>query len=355
MKEHLSRARVGFLIFIGVVTFVVAIFLVGEKSQLFSSTFTIYVNFGAAEGVKKGTFVVLSGFNVGTVTDIQLSPKADSVRLTLRLSDRIKPFIKADSKAEIKQEGLVGNKIINVTTGTDDLAPIGEGGFIQGVAPFALTGLADNVAAMLDTAKIVGGELHILLREINEGRGTLGQLFKNPSLYNHFLDVTERTEQGLLLATGQLMRLTDLMGTVTRSVDLLVRKADTTVSSSNVISREVETLLHNLNTGKGTVGALLTDRKLYDSLITLMSALTDAMHDAGNASNQIAQSVHAMRGHWLFGRFMAGDEYDESQPPVSSYQQRMRELSLRAAELDRRERELEELIRKLGLEEKSNR
>ena len=84
-KTSLSRARVGFLIFVGVLAFTVGIFFVGQKSQLFSSVFFVQVNFANVEGVKPGAAVMLSGYSVGTVSDITLTPQADSIRLLLRI------------------------------------------------------------------------------------------------------------------------------------------------------------------------------------------------------------------------------------------------------------------------------
>ncbi len=349
MKTSLSRARVGFLIFIGVLVFVVAIFLVGEKSQLFSRTFIVHVNFTAAEGVKPGSFVVLSGYNVGTVTDIELSENADSVRLTLSISEEVRRFIKADSRAEIKQEGLVGNKLINLLIGSPALTPIHDGGYIQGVAPFALTSLADNVTAITDSTKLLTGELHSLVRGLNRGEGTLGMLLRDDAFYMSLLSVSENADNAMVLTTQRLDKISELLLRVTKAVDAVVVKADTSVEQVNTITREIATLTRNLNEGRGTVGALLNDRRMYDSLTALLGALNDVAYDAGNTADQAAKSLYAMRRHWLFGRVFGGDEIDSEPVPESSYKRIMRELRARASELDAREQRLRALEEKLGI------
>ncbi|MBI5647037.1 MAG: MCE family protein [Ignavibacteriae bacterium] len=353
MKQQLSRARVGFLIFVGVITFVVAIFLVGEKTQMFSSTFTVLVNFSSAEGVKPGSYVVLSGYTVGSVTDISLSEDADSVRLELRLDESVRPFIKADTKAEIKQEGLVGNKIINLIIGSPALPSVGNNDFIQGVPPFALTGLADNVSAITDTSKIIASEIKTLLVRLNNGDGFLGRLLRDDALYADLAGITGKVDSGLTIATSQLVRLTDILQRVTKNVDGLVQRSDSTLGTVNDATRELAVLLENLNNGRGTAGALLTDRKLYDSLVTLVGSFNDVAYDAGNAANQLTQSIYAMRQHWLLGRVFGGDDIDTAPAPTPAYQKIMRELRARTAELDKREARIRELERALQAPEPS--
>ncbi|MDH7516367.1 MAG: MlaD family protein [Bacteroidota bacterium] len=350
MKTSLSRARVGFLIFVGVLTFVVAIFLIGQQTQLFTSTFTVYVNFSNTEGVKPGTFVLLSGYTIGSVRDIQLSETGDSIRLVLRITERVHPFIKSDSKAEIKQEGLVGNKLINIIIGSPSLPPLPDGGYIQGVPPFALTSLADNLTAITDTSKIISGELKTFLTRLNRGEGTLGRLLTDESVYRNLLSVTTMADSGMGIVMTELGELSDVLRKFTVSVDDLVRRSDTTVSAVTLATKELEELLRSINEGEGTAGAFVRDRRLYDSLLALVGSLNDAAYEVGSASNQLAQGVYALRTHWLFGRVFGGKKEGAAEPPASAYRRLMRELQERAAELDRRERELREREERLNRE-----
>jgi phospholipid/cholesterol/gamma-HCH transport system substrate-binding protein len=348
MKKTFSRMRVGLLIFLGAITFVVGILLVGEKSQFFSRTFYVQVNFPAAEGVKPGNIVVMSGYNVGTVVDIELSTNADSVRLLLRINEDVHRFIKPDSKAEIKQEGLVGNKIINLLPGSKDVASVGSLDFIQGVPPFALTSLADNVTSITDTTLVVTNQLKRLLVSLNRGEGTIGRLLTDETLYRNLTDITAKTDSGMAIAIKQIVKLSELLTRVTRTVDALAVRADTSVQNINGMTREMAELARNVNGGKGTVGALLTDRRMYDSLLTLISSLTDVSIDAGNAAGQTAESIRALRQHWLFGRLFGGDSLDKEPAPESAYRRQMKELKRRSAELDRREQQVRELEQKIG-------
>ena len=340
-KTSLSKARVGLLIFLGVLAFTSAIFFVGEKSQLFSSVFYVQVNFSSAEGVKPGNYVVLSGYNVGTVSDISLTANADSVRLLLRISDEVRPFIKTDSRAEIKQEGLVGNKFINVSIGSNKAQRVRDYGDIEGVPPFALTSLADNVTSITDTASLVMGELNTLLHRMNNGSGTIGKLLTDDEIYERLAGIVSETEAGLRKTNAQLDDLSALLVESAETLKRIADKADTAMGSTSRITAEAATLMENINEGEGTLGALMKDRSLYDSLVTLLSTLTDVGYEAGNAANQAANSLHAMREHWLFGRVFAGENFEEEEPPHSAYQRKLRLLNQKLRELDEREKRLQ--------------
>ena len=348
-KTSLSRARVGLLIFVGVLAFTTAIFMVGEKSQLFSSVFFVQVNFSSAEGVKPGAYVVLSGYNVGTVSDISLTERADSVRVLLRISEEVRPFIKVDSNAEIKQEGLVGNKFINVSIGSEKAARVENNGYIVGIPPFALTSLADNVTSITDTMKLVMVELNTLLGNLNNGEGTLGKLLTDDEIYRQLVGITAQTEKGLQSTNDQLDRLSNLLVESAETLKRITAKADTAMGSTSRLTTEAAELIEHMNEGEGTLGALMKDRALYDSIVTLISTLNDVGYDAGNAAHQAARSLHAMREHWLFGRVFAGEDFEEEEPPASAYEKKMRIINLKLQQLEQRERRVREQERRLGI------
>lgn len=336
----LSRARVGFLIFVGILAFSVGIFFIGEKTQLFSRAFYVQVNFSNVEGVKPGANVLLSGYNIGTVTSITLTDEADSIRLLMRIDYKIRSFIKTDSKAEIKQEGLVGNKFISIGIGSPDAPQVPDNGFIHGVPPFALSSFADNFISIADTVKMVSNEINILLRRLNSGEGTIGKLFTDEEFYDRLIGLTTETEEGMRTVTRQIDRLSDRLSEGMDAFNSIALKVDTTMGHTVRITDHTASLLGKIDEGEGTLALLLQDRALYDTLVTFLDALTDVTYDAGNAAQQTARSIHAMREHWLFGRVFAGDDFEDEEPMQSSYVRKMRELQQRLNELEQREAEL---------------
>lgn len=350
MSRTTSKARVGLLIFLGVITITIGIFFIGEKSQLFSSVFYIRVNFKSAEGVKPGSNVLLAGYIVGTVSKLDLSAAGDSVRLTLRVEDRIRPFIKSDSRARIDQEGLVGNKYVSLEIGTEAGLLIENYGYIQGIEPFGLSGILQDARSIIDTTKFITGKLKDMFVRIESGEGTLGRFLVDESIYSNLARISSRADSGLSLATIQLSELTTLLSRLTKSVNKVVDRADSTVANANTITSEVAKFVTSVNEGKGTVGALLTERRLYDSLLTLMGSLESVALDASNAADQIAKGMYGLRTHWLMGRIFGGPTIDKEQPPESSFSKKFRELQKKEQELIEREEKIKKLEIERGIQ-----
>ena len=77
-----------------------------------------------------GNNVRFSGINVGTVENIEIINDT-SVRVNMVIDENTHRFIKKNAKATIGSEGLMGNKIINITHGTANQKEIADNGSIQ--------------------------------------------------------------------------------------------------------------------------------------------------------------------------------------------------------------------------------
>src|SRR5664279_6378646 len=113
MANKISNVRIGIFISIGIAILVVTIFLLGEKSELFRSTFDVRAYFKDIQCLRSGAIVRLSGIDVGSVKKIQIvSDTSGRVEVTMSLVKDIKRFVRTDTKASIETEGLVGNKVV---------------------------------------------------------------------------------------------------------------------------------------------------------------------------------------------------------------------------------------------------
>ena len=74
MKKNTSnKIRLGIFVSLGIVVFILGIYFIGERQQLFRSTFRLSGVFKDVAGLQAGNNVRLSGINVGTVENISIS------------------------------------------------------------------------------------------------------------------------------------------------------------------------------------------------------------------------------------------------------------------------------------------
>ena len=70
-KESLNRGKLGMFVVVGILLFIVIIYVIGINRNLFGSNFILNSQFKNVSGLKVGSNVRLSGINIGTVSKIE--------------------------------------------------------------------------------------------------------------------------------------------------------------------------------------------------------------------------------------------------------------------------------------------
>lgn len=109
---------VGLFLVLGFVAFAWLALQLGEVSLLDKGrTYTVYAEFENISGVKIGAEVQIAGVSIGTVTELRLN-KDDMAVAALKLDKDIQ--LAKDSMASVKSQGIIGDKIIQITPGGDE-------------------------------------------------------------------------------------------------------------------------------------------------------------------------------------------------------------------------------------------
>lgn len=118
MENSRVEIVVGIFLVLGFVAFGWIAMQLGEVSWLSGSrTYTVYADFDNISGIKSGSEVQIAGVTVGSVTGLALN-EYDQARAALQLSKDIK--IPKDSIASVKSQGIIGDKLIQITLGGDE-------------------------------------------------------------------------------------------------------------------------------------------------------------------------------------------------------------------------------------------
>src|SRR4051812_24165079 len=115
--EVKQNIKLGAFVAGGVLLFLITIFFIGSQNNFFNKTFVISAVFKNIEGVKEGDKVWVLGGKIGKVKSVRIV-KEGKVLVSLTLKDKQNEFIRKDATAYIGSDGLVGNKIVVIRTGT---------------------------------------------------------------------------------------------------------------------------------------------------------------------------------------------------------------------------------------------
>jgi len=129
MQKNLLETLMG-----AVVLLVAGVFLMlaYEGSQMHvEAGYTVTAKFSNASGISLGSDVRIGGIKVGVVSGLTLDPSSYNAVVSLQVRNDTK--VPKDSSASIVSSGLLGEKYIQVTPGSDDkmLADGGKIGFTQ--------------------------------------------------------------------------------------------------------------------------------------------------------------------------------------------------------------------------------
>lgn len=195
-KDTSKKIRLGIFISIGIALFILGIYFVGERQQLFRSTFRLTGVFKDVAGLQAGSNVRFSGVNVGTVDNIRIVSDT-SVKVEILIDENTRKFIKKDALAIIGSEGLMGNKILIIIPGTGAKKEIENNDILETVQPIDMDDIMISLKKTIDNSSNITNNLSKITGNIESGQGTIGRLLMDRSVALNFDSSIVNLKQGL--------------------------------------------------------------------------------------------------------------------------------------------------------------
>lgn len=297
MFKSFEGAKLGLFIFIGSFLIIISIFTIGNKESLFVDTIIINSKFGNVEGLKTGAPVRLSGFTIGSVSNIVLSGDSlGTVVVTMNIEESLHHFIRLDSEASIVTEGLVGKKVVAIRPGSPSKAIAGAGSFIKSKTPLNITQVIEDTQAIIIYVRDLTKDFADIVKKINEGDGSIGKLVNNDDLYNAVVDITLSAKTSLDTITIKMDQIAELIIHTNTTADKVFADIDTAMVAIKKIVTKVEK-------GEGSIGKMLNDEDAYDSIKVMISNLTATTEAAKDGLVSFSENMEALKHNWLFKKY----------------------------------------------------
>jgi phospholipid/cholesterol/gamma-HCH transport system substrate-binding protein len=124
-RPYALQLRIGAFILGSLVVFFAIIYLLGARARYFESKYELTAEFTEVGGLIEGATVRLAGVQIGRVTGVVLSPQpGGKVRVTMTVARRFQNRIRQNSEARIATQGLLGDKIVDISAGSLDAPPL---------------------------------------------------------------------------------------------------------------------------------------------------------------------------------------------------------------------------------------
>jgi phospholipid/cholesterol/gamma-HCH transport system substrate-binding protein len=183
MDSHSQKFKIRLGLFIagGIFLFVAAIFIIGKQKNLFNPVFKLTTSFYNVSGLQVGSNIRFSGINIGTVDNIEIINDS-TVRVDMLILKKVQKFIKTDCEAGIGSSGIIGDRILVITQGSNNAPLAKDGQHIGSKEPVETDAIMTGLQVTADNASIISEQLAEIMVKINSGQGTLGRLIQDSTI-----------------------------------------------------------------------------------------------------------------------------------------------------------------------------
>ena len=312
-----SQLKVGLVLIISLTLLAATIFLITGQTGFFAATATLRTFSSDAGGLKTGAVVRLAGVDVGNIRQVTLSGRpapGEAVEIRFEVNSRFMPDIRSDSRVLLAAEGLLGERYINITKGTEAGERIADGGTVPFRETAEFSELVGGSRDLLDNLNVLTSRLNNIVETIETGQGTVGRFVNDDTLFRR-LDATVVQAETLVAdlnqgkgSLGRLLKSEDFYVKVDSTMDRLQNIAARIESGDGTVARLINdpslyrnaeqlmarggTMLDNINQGQGTLGKLATEDELYRKLNSAVGNVDALAASIRNGEGTVGRLFH---------------------------------------------------------------
>lgn len=260
---------------------------VSEDPTLFGRSNEAWFLLSDAGGLVKNSAVKTAGIGVGVIKDIRLQDGQARIDLNL------KPDVKLYSSAfvEIRTQGILGDKYLNINPGSPSDPPLPRGGQILNIKD---RGSLDSVVSQISE---IGGSLKDTAKILQEAVANDGN--RQHVLGRIVLNIEKLTADIADMTTANREKVNDIVDNVrnvTETLDELLNdpsaegfKARFKGSLARLDSslKNIDEITGKINRGEGTIGKLINDDDTGEELNTAIEGINNLLDTAGKLQTGI--------------------------------------------------------------------
>lgn len=298
------------------ISIVILIFLILNSSgdlNPFAKKLHLKARFADANGLREGSEVRLAGVRVGKVDKIRLldpstEPNAPRVEALMIIDSQIdgRPAterIREDSTAQQGSPSLLGNEmLINIGPGTALGAPVKDYGILKATSANTVNDFATSGTDLAQRLSKLSDQISLLVKDVEEGKGTVGRLFNDEALYNN-LNATVRETEDIM---RQIKSGNGSAGKFVNDPALY--------DNANEIAVQLRKIAEDIRAGRGTAGKLMTDDELYNRI----NRTADKLDRSVEQINSMIAGINAGQG--TLGKLIKDEQiYNDARVAIARF------------------------------------
>jgi phospholipid/cholesterol/gamma-HCH transport system substrate-binding protein len=253
-------AKLGAFVLAAVAALILGLYYIGSKKNVFHSSITVSANFKNVGGLMTGNNVRFNGINVGIITKVYAISDT-LIKVEFNVDEEETKYISKSSIASIGTDGMLGNKLINISTGKIGSSPIQQGNVLIVVDAIEADKALRTLTITNDNIKIISDNLKDVSSKINN----------NNSMWNLLSDTIMSDDIRNAVVNFKMIG-----------------------HNSAVITGNFSSIVQRIKKGKGTLGTLLMDtvmsNKLNKTIVNIQS-ISDTMAIITGNFNTITSQI----------------------------------------------------------------
>ena len=274
-----------FVVTVLVASFFLINYLRGE--DIFNKEMEVTSRYDTVEGLVASAPVYIKGYKAGKVSEVAYDAEKEDFVVTCSISKEFR--IPSDSKMTIYSVDIMGGKGIRIDLGSSDtpaedgsmLVPAFEAGLMDGLAE-GIAPLLEKVNSTMDSLAVTVSGVNRMLSEENQKNisNTLAHLDRTMANLNALSAALQGKSGEIESVIDNMSGLSAKLGDIASQVDTTLSGVNTfvdTINASDIdgLLSSVRNLLENINDPDGTVGQLINNDSMYNSVDSLLSDIDE--------------------------------------------------------------------------------
>ncbi len=253
------KISVGAFVFAALAVLVAMVFILGDGSYFFKSSYMLKVKFKDITGLRLGSPIFLNGYNVGKVDEILLSDQIADKEFTVLLNvlSDYQERIREDSTAKIDTQGLLGDKAIAITVGSAEKKQLEAWEYLSVKESISLTEVAEKSYKVIDQVQQIIGNVGEVIEDVKVKKSLVNALLYDPK--------GARVVSDLAAVTASAQKL---LGDFEK--ENLPKKFSASAKNLQAITQDFSQVSSKIQKGEGSLGGFINDPTVYYDLKTLL-------------------------------------------------------------------------------------
>lgn len=309
-KKIINSVKLGAFVLGGLLFLVLLLYMIGKNQDLFGDTYELKARFENIQGLVPGNNVRFAGIHAGTVKRVKILNDT-IIEITMIIDTKMKNIIRKNVIVAIGTDGLVGNKVVNITPGHQPAPFAEEGDILTSKKAVDTDEMLQILYRTNNDIAVISADLKVAVQRINNSNGLWNLLNDQTIPQNVKTAVTN-----IRLATAKAIITVDNLNNIVTDVkkgkgsagkilydSSIAQNLNEAIIKIKIIGNEANTVVQHvnditsglqqdINNGKGTLHAILKDSMLVQQL-------NQSLNNIQKGTDGFNQNMEALKHNFL--------------------------------------------------------